>query len=147
MQVSLPEGLRWAETAAEEAGFEVKNGIVPKRWGNEPGTLQQIAVMVGARQLREDAAKNAWLTELVKKAAEAPPKVAKPRFGESLRFKAVGPNPHKAGTAWANRYDEMAAYVKANPAASVADMFAACAFTKNDYKLDTGKGYIKVDFK
>jgi hypothetical protein len=26
-------------------------------------------------------------------------------------------------------------------------MFAACAFTKNDYKLDTGKGYIKVDFK
>lgn len=145
--MQLPEGLRWAETAAEEAGFEVKSGVVPKRWAQEPATLHQIAVMVGARQLREDAAKNAWLTELVKKAAEAPPKPTRPRFGESLRFKTVDPNPHKAGTAWATRYEEMAAFVKANPAATVADMFAATEFTKNDYKLDTAKGHIVVDFK
>ena len=109
--IALPEGLRWAETAAEEAGFEVKNGVVPKRWGCEPSTLEQIAIMVGARRMREDAAKNAWLTDLVKKAAEAPQKVARRRFGEDLRFREIGPNPLKAGTAWAQRYDEMAAFV------------------------------------
>ena len=33
----LPDGLRYAETLDEEAGFRTSRGVVPRRWANDPG--------------------------------------------------------------------------------------------------------------
>jgi hypothetical protein len=51
----LPEGLRYAETAAEEAGFEAKSGVVPKRWADDAGIVACIeAQFVRKRQEKEE---------------------------------------------------------------------------------------------
>jgi hypothetical protein len=38
----LPDGLRYAETLDEEAGFRTSRGVVPRRWANDPGVIEII---------------------------------------------------------------------------------------------------------
>lgn len=64
--LELPEGLRWAETAAEEAGFETRRGAVPRRWAGDPGIIACIeAEIITRRQKKEEglAALAAWKAE------------------------------------------------------------------------------------
>lgn len=71
----LPNGLRWAETASEEAGFETKSGAVPIRWAWDQGIIDVIAdEMVVARQKKEEG-----LAKLAEwRAMNLPPPSGKP---------------------------------------------------------------------
>ena len=51
---TLPEGLRWAETPAEEAGFEAKHGAVPRRWAGDPGIIACIAAEMKIRREKKE---------------------------------------------------------------------------------------------
>lgn len=52
----LPEGLRYAETASEEAGFETKSGVVPKRWADDAGIIDCIAAQFVRKREDKEAA-------------------------------------------------------------------------------------------
>jgi hypothetical protein len=40
----LPEGLHYAETLDEEAGFRTSKGVVPRRWANDPAVIASILI-------------------------------------------------------------------------------------------------------
>lgn len=50
----LPEGLRYAETASEEAGFETKHGVVPRRWASDTGIIACIAAEMTIRREKKE---------------------------------------------------------------------------------------------
>lgn len=57
----------------------------------------------------------------------------------------VKENPRKPGTVAHDRFAKMTAFVKKNPRASVAEVFAATGYAKADLEWDEARGAVKTD--
>ena len=146
MHISLPEGLRWAESAAEEAGFEVKNGVVPKRWADERSTIFVIRDLIESRRRKAAESLAVFKEAMAERRAAEPPKPPKPEFGRDLVIKAITGS-RRPGSGAYDRFEAMKKFHAANPRASVAEIIKATGYRKEDYLWDCAKNNIATDVK
>lgn len=109
--------------------------------------LDASIVAMVERQTRElatkaDEKKAAWLAHLATLPKEE--RVKAPAFGHATRIRVLIAAPRKAGSKGAVKYAEMVAWVKAHPAGTVAELFAATSYAKADFAWDLERKAIET---
>jgi len=137
----LPAALRWADDTGGEGGFQIDEGVVPRRWADYPDTIRMIWERLTTVAERREVHKEAFVTMIKEKRAAAP---KKPTFGGDLFIIEVLRN-RKLDTKAGKRFAAMVEYMKANPKASVADVIANTGWKFADYKWALENKYIKVN--
>lgn len=80
-------------------------------------------------------------------AARRAAKAALPKPGHDTIIKVLRPNARKSGTKAAARFDAMEAFVKANPSATLADVYASTIYGRGDYEWDLRHKNITSDLR